>query len=338
MCERRSYLRPWATAPLLLLLGACASHVHNRQPAQNPTAKQVQICPGFLQKFLARSRRAVYKIKHSEVPQILKEHLSNSGLAWFQHRMRFDKSEIDPLFLLLAQEMKSPLYIGGGSDLVQSLLGVPKKLELGIAEINTFMPPHTTIDNQWVFIETEILVPAFKDRPETLITYTQINAESSSDLSNYVAQTLNNQHLIKDREITLNVPLKSTGVLEVFPDGIVNLYFRTESELQNYLEKKLVIPLAGQLTGKAWATTFFENSDNAFLHESLIYNLIIYVRGKPRGWSLTPESHEFLKDALATISRQKQEDIFNEVVNRTRTDTLATHQIQATLKALQDPI
>lgn len=250
------------------------------------------------------------------LPGVVAELLESKGLDWYGTSIELDEGSVDPFYRKLAQRLpEGQLILGGGSDLVQLVMGLPKQFDGNADSVNTVMPLgiiHETPAES--FIEfADIEAPAFGARQSSRLVQVTINGESTLNLQTMIQNTLEGRDLAESVNECMMVPIKH-GYLAVVPaEGPVILYFRTASDFQAYLGRLLTLPEAEYLDTDAWLKRIPPEERFACVMNTLQYCAIVYERGCDSGWCFDPFSHAFLRDLAGRLSLGQAQEVQNFV-------------------------
>lgn len=266
----------------------------------------------------------------TEPPQILRDYLGERQADWYTQKITLPPEQVDPFFTELARARGGTIALGGGSDLTQITLGVPKAISLApgtpsTTEVNLVFPKDV-YDTPGALFEAETIhftVPAFGVRPASEVTVS-VNGESSIDLDIMVRNhgNQNGDYILKDHmpQTTAHAPLKQASVVLITSNGQAEMYFRTPRDYQNYIEKKLDFPDAERFEPAEWVDRAIGKDlhDNHGLPENVVYATTLLSRGNADGWIMTPESDGILREMISRLTPDQRAYVIDRLDSNMR--------------------
>jgi hypothetical protein len=263
-------------------------------------------------------------VKKGNPPALVAEFLKGTRAerdGWYTWFVEADIDQIDPFFVKIAKlEGKEEVIYGGGSDLVQILLGEPKAILADKeAEVNIIMDADKYAGVLFS-IHDNVDFPEWKingrERRQALKGVSVvINGESSNDLRDYINNYENGRHLVTGHP-EINVPLKHVGLLVVPVNGNARIYFRTEKDCEDYINKVLTLPDADRFYNdpEALDTWIDQNRDAA---EGVIdYCMVIYARSKMEdlGWQFDDNSMWQIRKITEKLTAVERDNLRDSVI------------------------
>lgn len=236
-------------------------------------------------------------IKGACLPENIRTFIDESRLDWYQDAVVLPLDQVDPVFVSIAEMMpERSLVLGGGSDLVQLVLGLPKAVQCNILEVNTLSTPGYESRADGFYFIQDFDVPGYSER-EAVQADLFINSESWIDLNVMATNSMQGKHLVSGYNF-LMVPLKHSAIAQVEADGTATLFFRTRQDYLNYCDKILTLPDIESISFESWRA---QMDDEKWKRVSFLvarYAATVYARAKPLGWSFDAKSLQFLREMI----------------------------------------
>lgn len=245
---------------------------------------------------------------NGQIPAIVQEYLEGTNLDWYKESIELDDSMVDPFFRKVAELEGGEVVLGGGSDLVQLMLGLDKAMMPGaVVEVNVIRSKEDHEAGGW-YSYRDVKVPDWKNRKESVNSIV-VNSESSIDLNVFVKNSLKENYLINGFG-SLNVPLKHSAIAVVTTEGKVRLLFRTPQDKQNYLNKKLTLPDTSNYP-LDWPSIH-----KTSLLADLEYAAILYARSYQNGWKFDEASLDILTSWANGLSEEEINNVKSTIAGR----------------------
>ena len=226
---------------------------------------------------------------------------------WYENSVKLPAEQIDPYFFKLAEKLGGEVVFGGGSDLVEMTLGLPKLASPG--ETNIVMKFSELSDPGNLFQTLDgISAPAWKGRKAMEDARVSYNGESGADLSYYVSSAAKGEYLVSQQPMIV-VPLKHAAIVQI-KNGEARMFFRTPTDMENYRARVLTLPEQHK-----YPKDFLDNESNRlFMPRNLEYAIYVYSRGITQGWSMHPTSVEILRSWVKEIPAAERKKISERVM------------------------
>jgi len=283
---------------------------------------------GVREKAPKRDPRLSGELKKVNPPAIITGFIEGTRAqrdGWFTWSVEVDASQIDPFFVKLVElEDKDELVYGGGSDLVQMLLGEQKVIiARDLAEVNVIRSPEELADvfTAMRFYDNIDFAPwkrrTGRSRSEIKGVSVMVNGESSLDLRDYVRNYEAGRYLFYGHP-EINVPLKHTALLLVTRDGRARIYFRTPQDYENYVNRILTMPDAQRFRSNPKELEQWIKENKNAIQGVIDYCAVLYTRTKAEktGWKFDEDSLWVIQQISRHLTHEEKLEIKKDVLEK----------------------
>lgn len=233
-------------------------------------------------------------------PSMVQSYLGVSQSGWYSRYQSLDPATVDPLFFRIAEAIDEPLILGGGSDLTQVTLGLPKRVVGGGAEVNRVVPKQELGDIENMFSpEFTVVAPEWNGRPGGEIIVS-LNTESARDIQLMVQNDEQGRYVLQGVPTTANAPLKQAAVVDIRPDGEAVMYFRTEQDKANFENRLISFADSQKFAPADWVNR--SGLKGVMLVETVAYAGTLLSRGQAQGWNIEPASLGIAREMVSRMS------------------------------------
>jgi hypothetical protein len=294
-------------APELTHNGAAA-----KPPSGDPAIHRNQQTTIANPRIIARNEeimsQQVVLLRPETLPEEVRMYLGITQAEWYSQSTSLNPAQVDPLFFEVANAMDGRLLLGGGSDLTQLTLGVPKRVVFNdsgsaLAEINRVIPKPILGDfeNKFGPNGVEVVIPEWQGRPGGIVSV-DLNAESAIDIQHMVRNSERGDYVLRGYPTTANAPLKQAAIVEINTTGSgpqVNMYFRTPQDQVNYDNKQIAYADSLKFEPTDWVNR--SGVREVMLVENVAYAGTLVARGQDNGWTMQPESLAIVREMVSRM-------------------------------------